>query len=957
MALGASVKGITIEFEANTTKLGAALKDVDAKTRSLDKNIRAVDKALKFNPGNTELVAQKQKYLGDKIGETKTRLEALKSAQAKLDDDPAVDKTSQDYMELQREIITTESKLNHFQGEMQKLNNLKFEQAGKAIQNVGSKMQAVGEGMTKYVTAPIIGVGAASLKAFNDVDAGLDIVSQKTGATGKDLEGMQKSVKNLATQIPTDFETAGAAVGEVNTRFGLTGKELEQLSGKFVKFADLNNTDVSSSIDSVQKAMEAFGIPAQKAGPMLDTLNRVGQNTGISMDELTQSLVKNAPALQAMGLDANQSATFLGQLEKSGVDSSKVMTGLQKALVNGAKAGKDMPTVMKEVQESIVGAKDDTEAMNKASELFGAKAGPAIATAARSGALDFQTLGKEATNAAGSVDKTFNDTLDPIDKFKTTMNSAKVAGAEIGNSLMTILAPALDKLASVLQKAAAWWEGLSPGMQNFIVKAALVAAAIGPALTIFGKFTTGIGSLISIIPKIARAFQLVGVAFKAVGAIFAANPILIAVAAAVAAGILLYKNWDKVKKFLSKTWNTITKTASKLFEGMKKNLGKIWDGIKSAAQKVWDTYKTIITTPIRLAVAAVKRIVDGLKSALSAAWNTIKTAATKAWNGIKDAISKPINAAKDAVKNAYDAMKKKVAEKVSAAASWLSDVRDKISNATKTAKSNVASNYDAMKKKVAEKVSAAGSWNTEVKNKISNAISAAATSVKDNYNSMKAKVGEKVSATDTWNGSVKDKIKNAINTAKDVVSSGIEKIKGYLGQKVSLSSSLSGFGSAIADKASTAWNAVRDAFNNIKNKIGSIHIKFPSIKLPHFKITSKGKFPWGVGGKGSLPSWDVSWYARGGIFTKPTLLNGGTVGVGEAGAEAVLPLERLFSEMNGMFNSMADNIVNGLITAQRLQAAGQMAGDIHLDVYLFPSGPKMREEIVHAYDEGKKILG
>lgn len=753
MALGANVKGITIDFEANTTKLGTALKDIDSKTRDLGKNLRAVNNALKFNPGNTELVAQKQQLLGDKISQTKDKLDALKAAQAKLDDNPAVDKTSQDYMELQREIITTESKLNHFQAELQKLNNIKFEQLGQSVTAVGDKMQTVGKGLSTYVTAPIVGLGAGATKAFKEVDAGLDIVSQKTGASGKALEGMQKSVKNLATQIPTDFETAGAAVGEVNTRFGLTGKELEKLSGQFVKFADLNNTDVSNAIDTTQKAMSAFGIPAEKAGGFLDVLNKVGQDTGISMEDLTQSLVKNAPALQAMGLNANKSATFLGQIEKSGVDSSKVMTGLQKALVKGAEAGMTMPEVMEEIQASIVGAENEVGAMNAAADLFGAKAGPAIATAARSGALDFTSLGAAATEATGSVSKTFEDTLDPIDKFRTTMNSLKVVGAEIGNSLMTILAPALEKLAELLQKAAAWWEGLSPGMQSFIVKAALMAAAIGPIILVLGKVVSGIGGLIGIIPKLIKGFQLAGTAFKALSGILAANPWILIIAGVIALVAIIIKNWDKIKAFLSNTWNAI------------------------------------------------------------------KTKASAAWNGIKEAVMRPINALKEKVRNSFDTLK---------------------------------------------------SW-----------------------------VGEK------WND-IKQKIVGPITTAKDKVKEIIDKIKEFFNFKVSL----------------------------------------PHIKLPHFSIKPKG---WKIGDllEGEIPSLGISWYKKGGIFNSPSV-----IGVGEAGPEAVLPIEKL----NEMMTNMANNIVNGIITANALQASGQ-GQDISIPIYLYPSGPKMGEEIVKAYDYTKKQLG
>ena len=120
MALGGTIKGITIEFNGDTTKLGKAFTDINAKAEGVDRALKEVNRALKFNPHNTELLAQKQTLLKTKIAQTKEQLNALKAAQKTLDDDPAVDKTSQEYMKLKREIIEAESKLNHFNAELQK---------------------------------------------------------------------------------------------------------------------------------------------------------------------------------------------------------------------------------------------------------------------------------------------------------------------------------------------------------------------------------------------------------------------------------------------------------------------------------------------------------------------------------------------------------------------------------------------------------------------------------------------------------------------------------------------------------------------------------------------------------------------------------------------------------------------------------------------------------------------
>lgn len=585
MAIGKNIKGITIEFSGDTTKLGKAMESIRKDAKNVDAQLKQVNNALKFNPKNTELLAQKQQLLGQKVDLTKSKLEALRQAQAKMDDDPSVDKTSQDYTELRREIIVTESQLKNFTKQLKEVENIKFTRVGEQFQKVGGKMQTVGKGMSKYVTAPIVGGAAASVAAWKEVDEGLDIIVQKTGASGKALEGMQDSAKNLAQTIPTSFEEAGSAIGEVNTRFGLTGKALEDLSGQFLKFAQLNETDVSTSIDQVQKAMAAFGVPAEEAGGMLDLLNKVGQDTGICMDTLTQSLVANAPALQSMGFTANQAATFIGQLEVSGVDSAKVMTGLQKALVNGAKAGRTMPEVMQEIQQSIVGATSETEAMNAASELFGAKAGPAIATAARSGALDFNSLASSVTHAEGSLDKTFNETLDPADKFQLALNSLKVTGYEIADTVFTYLNPALEKLSGWLRDLAAKWETLSPQTQKMILIFAGIAAALGPVLIVIGKLATGIGAIIKIIPMLGSAFTVLT---GPVGLVIAA------IAAAIAIGVLLYKNWDKIKEKAGKLKEYVIGAFKALKEGVKRLFGDIKDAMVAPIEAARDLIKGII---------------------------------------------------------------------------------------------------------------------------------------------------------------------------------------------------------------------------------------------------------------------------------------------------------------------------------------------------------------------------
>lgn len=634
MAIGKNIKGITIEFNGDTTKLGKAITDADKKTKSLDNQLKQVNKALKFNPGNTELLAQKQQLLGKKVEETKNKLTALKEAQAKLDDDPAVDKTSQDYMELRREIIETESKLKHFEQQMKELNNIKFEQLGKKVQDVGNKVKSVGDNMTKYVTGPIVAAGAGSIKAFQEVDAGLDIVTQKTGASGEALQGMHDTVKTLAQEVPSDFETIGTAVGEVSTRFGVTGSDLEDLSEKFLKFAKINGVDVNSAVDTTQKALAAFGLEAKDAGPLLDTLNKVGQDTGASMDALMNGLVQNGTAFQELGLNAQQSAILMGQLETSGANSETVMQGLRKALKNAAKEGVPFDQALSDLQDTILNGKDGMDGLTASYDLFG-KSGDQIYGAIKNGTIDFEELGKAATDASGSVEDTFNETLDPADKFAMAMSGIKVTGYEVGATILETVAPAIEKLGEFIQNLAEKWKSLSPETQGFILKMAGLVAVIGPALSIIGRMTIGIGGLITILPKLIGGFTGVIKAFGLLSKALLTNPWALVAAAAIAAIILIVKNWDKIKEFFS----------------------KLWEGIKNVASIAWEGIKKAIITPIKNAVDSAKKFFGNLKQNIVSTINALRKNVADKFNAIKEAMLAPIRKARDLIKKIIEKIK------------------------------------------------------------------------------------------------------------------------------------------------------------------------------------------------------------------------------------------------------------------------------------------------------------
>lgn len=477
------------EYRKQINDLITQQKTFGAEMRELESDFNSNASAMDKNRKKGELLEKSIKNQEKTVEELEKGLEASKKKYGE---------NSQQTQKWKQAVANAKTELNKMKTELNKLPK-SLQAVGQGMQSVGKKMKSVGDTMTKHVTAPIAAVGAASIAAYKEVDSAMDIIAKKTGATGTALDDLQESAKGIATTIPTSFETAASAVGEVNTKFGLTGTALDDLSTKFVKFAKVNDQDVSASVEGTQKVMAAFGVETKDAGKLLDAMTKTGQKTGISMDTLQTSMVKNGAALQEMGLDAYQAADFLGQVETSGADTSQVMAGLSKALVNANKEGKTLPQALGEFQEIMDSTATDQEKLTAATELFGKKAGPAIYQACQEGSLSFKNFSTDASEYLGAVESTFDAVVDPADEFQIVMNNLKLLGSEVGKSMLTAAAPAIENVGKKLKDAADWFGDLDEGEQTFIIQSALMAAAVGPAISAVGRLTEGAGKVVEAI--------------------------------------------------------------------------------------------------------------------------------------------------------------------------------------------------------------------------------------------------------------------------------------------------------------------------------------------------------------------------------------------------------------------------------------------------------------------------
>ncbi len=682
--MASRIKGITIEINGSVTGLDKALKDVNSRLSESKSALRDVDRLLKLDPGNVDLLKQKQKYLTEAIEETKRKLDTEKEALAQLKDadkSPEVEKRME---ALQRQIANDEAALKKLTEQEKDFGSVakqqaeaagaKMEEYGGKIQAAGDKIAGVGKGLTVGVTAPVAAVGAASVKAFNEVDEALDIVVEKTGATGDAFDSMKGIVENIATSIPTSFEAAGTAVGEVNTRFGLTGDALEDLSEKFIMFAELNDTDVSDSVDSVQKALSAFGLNAEDAGHMLDVLNKVGQDTGVSVNTLTAGLVKNGTAFKEMGLSADQAAIFMGQMEKSGANSETVMQGLRKALKNATDEGIPLDQALSNLQDTILNGTGSVDGLTAAYDLFG-KSGDQIYGAVRDGTIDFSALGEAAIEAGGSVQDTFESTVDPMDEMQTVMNQLKVTGADLVETAGPMLADVLERVRDVVEKLSEKWNSLDDSQKEMIIKAALIVAAVGPVITMIGGIISGVGGVISmvggLIPAISGVITVIGPLAAA------AAPFLIggAIIAGIIAGVvMIVKHWDDIK---AKAGELKDKVSEK-WNGLKEKTAETWDNVKTKTAETWENAKTTVANKAEEIRAKTNEKLTAAKDKISDMWDRAKEKTGSAWDRMKEITASSGEGIFSTVSRKFDAIKDKIGEKMDAAREKVQWAIDKI---------------------------------------------------------------------------------------------------------------------------------------------------------------------------------------------------------------------------------------------------------------------------------------
>lgn len=348
------VRGITIELGADTSGLSKALKNVNKEIGSTQKQLKDVEKLLKLDPHNTELMEQKQKLLSERVGETKTKLEALKQAQKEVGEElKKTGEGQEQYDALQREIISCTNELKELekQASASSVAMQEISAAGESLKNVGDNISSAGQALMPLSTAAA-GLSAGIIKTTADFDASMSKVAAVSGAAGDDFDALRNKAREMGETTKFSASESAEAMNYMAMAGWKTEDMLNGISG-VMNLAAASGEELATTSDIVTDALTAFGMTAEDSGHFADILAASASNANTNVAMMGESFKYAAPVAGSLGYTAEDIAVALGLMANSGIKASMAGTSLRNIFTRMAKPTKESAMAMERLGLSI----------------------------------------------------------------------------------------------------------------------------------------------------------------------------------------------------------------------------------------------------------------------------------------------------------------------------------------------------------------------------------------------------------------------------------------------------------------------------------------------------------------------------------------------------------------------------------------------------------------------------
>ena len=887
--MASRIKGITVEIGGDTAGLEKALKGVNSSIKTTQSALKDVERLLKLDPTNTELLTQKQKLLKDAIASTSEKLETLKEAQKQAKEQLERGELGQDkYDALQREIVETEQELKRLQEQaattsvtLEKIAAAgdKFEKAGDSITNAGKQISVA--------SAAVTGLGVAAVKTAADFDSAMANVAAISGATGDDLQALRDKAREMGEKTKFSASEAADAMSYMAMAGWKTGDMLSGIEG-IMNLAAASGEDLATTSDIVTDALTAFGLTAEDSAHFADILAAASSNANTNVSMMGETFKYCAPVAGALGYSAEDVAEAIGLMGNAGIKSTQagtalrtMMTKLQGELkLSGEALGEvtiqtaNADGSMRELSDILADCRtafskmSESEAAAAAETLVGKNAMSGFLALMNSAPGDIDKLRNAIENCDGSAEDMAAIMQDNLNGQLTILKSQL---EELAISFGEMLMPVIRKVVTAVQGFVDKLNNMDEAQRKTIITIGLVIAALGPFLVILGTVISTVGKSMKAYASAAKGIKKLMVAVKsgtgifgklgtALGGISAPVLAIVAVIAVlVAAFTHLWKTNDGFRENIIATWTQIKETVSNFCQGIVDRLNSLgfeFSSITEVLKAVWDGFCNLLAPVFE---GAFRFISDTLSTVLDVILNTVDffiAVFSGDWEG-----------AWEAVKNIFSSI-------WNGLVSWFTNILETIKGVLDVALGWIGTSWEQV-------------W-TNVKNFFTN----------------------------IWNG-IKDFISSTINSISTTISNVITGIKTTVNNVFSaIKTTISNIFNGIKDTATSVWNAiktaittpienakekVREAINAIKGFFSGLKLELPHIKLPHFSIS--GSFSLSPP---SVPHINIDWYKSGGIMTGPTIfgMNGSSLMAGgEAGKEAILPLTEFYSKLESILTS------------------------------------------------------
>lgn len=648
------IKGITIEIDGKTTGLTKALKAANSEIKTTKSQLNSVEKALKLDPKNVDLLKAKQNALNGVIKETKEKLDMEKQAAESAKKELELGNITQgEYDALQAEIVTTTNELSNLEKQARQASSVlgsqmqaagahikeignNISELGEKVTGVGDKVSALGGKMTATITMPVVAGGTAAVKEATDYSSALAKLSTIADTTQTPIDDLDSSIMALS-----DSTGMGAAeIAEASYQAISAGQSTKDAVG-FVEQANVlaraGFTSMTTATDTLTTALNAYGLSADQVSSVSDKLITT-QNLGkTTVDELGASMGKVIPTAAMYGVNLDQLSAAYITTTKNGIGTAESTTYINGMLNELGKSGSTTSDILKEktgksfselmnsgynLSDVLQIVQDEADSSGKSlADMFGSQEAAKAAATIIQHTNDFTGAIKELESSTGTAQKAF-DTLeasDPSIQFEKTKTAIQNCAISIGQILMPIVQQIAGKIQELVQK----FRDLDPETQQQIVMIAAIAAAIGPLIVIIGTLISSVGKIITfggqIVSLVGSITTWMGTASTFItgtmipaitGVVTAIGPFLLIAAAVIAvitAIIVVIKNWDAIVEVAQFVWESFCEKVSQLvtafkefftsaFQAIGSFFTGIWNGIVSVATNAWSSIRNVFST-------------------------------------------------------------------------------------------------------------------------------------------------------------------------------------------------------------------------------------------------------------------------------------------------------------------------------------------------------------------------